>query len=141
MEEYTIYYGLSESRVEEITLHFVSFPAHYWKQKHGELGADYDAAVEAGALADSSQAFLATRDDVVRHFTKVFGRDPVLERKSPGVFGKKHHQFINHVWADESMNVRLYVMSYVDDAALHSQLGGSILYAVRCTMKIHLSRF
>lgn len=116
--------------VDEITLYFTRYPDYYWKKVHGEPGVEFDQRLQADELQDYSRAYLATLDDVVKHFTRVFGREPGIQRRD-GVFSAPHPSFAVQACVHEEKQVRLSVMTCVDD---------TIWNDVKNTMKIDLRR-
>ncbi len=132
MEELSLYYNFLEADelVREITLSLVHFPDHYWtKEGHTDM-TEFWARFEKGELQAYSTVFNDTVNDMVRHFTNVFKKEPVIKTED-SVFKESYHQFKCYAWDIEN-KVRLSVMTYADDSDGRT---------IKNTMKIWLRSF
>lgn len=116
MEEIHLYYNFEEADelVKEITLHLTHYPDFYWaKEGHTDM-TEFWARFEKSELQPYSSVFNDTVNDVVRHFTDVFKKEPVIKTKD-SVFKEPYHQFKCFAWDIEN-EARLSVMTYADDS-------------------------
>lgn len=132
MEEISIYYNFEEKdeQVKWITLHFIHYPDHYWTKEGNTDITDFWMLFEKNEIQAYSHVFTDTVSDVVKHFTDVFKKEPVIDKKDP-IFKEACHNYNSYNWEVEN-DLRLSVTTYADDSDGR---------AVKNTMQISLRRF
>lgn len=116
MEEITIYYGFNnnEDIVNEIELLFISYPNFYWKKEGNNNVIDFFNLLQNNQLQPYSTIFLKTQNQLINHFTTVFKKEPIVEKKDT-VFNQSYQNFSVCSWDIEN-EIRLSIMSYIDDS-------------------------
>lgn len=132
MEELTIYYDFLEADelVKEMTVFLIHYPDHYWtKEGHSNM-SDFWIRFDKNELQAYSTLFHDTVNDLVKHFTDVFQKEPAIDTKD-SFFKEPYNNFKCYTWAIEHEH-RLTILVYADDSDGRT---------VKNTMKMSLRRF
>ncbi|MNJ89103.1 hypothetical protein D3C87_66640 [compost metagenome] len=116
MEELNIYYNyeLAEKRVKNVSLYFIHYPDHYWKQAGNSDPIEFWDLLNTNQLQSFSQVFYNTLRDIISFFTTLLNQEPVLSSEYAVPFDAPHNAYQTYKWTGDSHY--LTIQTYVDDS-------------------------
>jgi|GEM_PF-6399687 len=119
MEELNIYYNYETTGrlVKEISLYFIHYPDHYWKQAGNSDPVAFWDLLQTNQLQPFSEVFYNTVHDVLAAFTTLFKQEPEVSAKPAVPFDALHHAYKSYTWTDDVhyLNMQTYVDDSIDD--------------------------
>ncbi len=116
MEELTIYYNYAkdEKRVNEITLHLIHYPDHYWKKEGHQDATVFWNLLQNNKLQSFSNVFTNTVTDVVAFFTHTLNQEPIQSIENSTPFHAPHQNYKLYHWTHNGQY--LSIQTYIDDS-------------------------
>jgi hypothetical protein len=117
MEEISLYYNYDkeERLVNQITLHFIHYPDHYWKKAGHNDPMEFWNLLNNSQLQPYSTIFTNTVNDLVAFFTRTLNQEPVISSKIDGAFDSPHQNYKALYWNVQEQYI-LSIQTYVDDS-------------------------
>lgn len=115
MEEITLYYNIKEKLVDEISLHFIHYPDHYWKKEGNSDPAEFWNLLNNNQLKPYSTVFTNTVENILDFFTNTLHQKPTLSSELSGAFDLPHQNYKLYKWTIDELYY-LSIQTYIDDS-------------------------